>query len=183
MKMKSIKLVSICAAIFATVFASSILHAQQTFTATFDGKSFESDNDGITVVPTNSSVSISARTKGFGAYPPPKGFADRMSIICPLPKAVQKFPTEGSGGTCIVQWVIAGRSMMDADYKTTPNEGEFVSGKSGSKSGFVNFTKVAGKTIEGEFSAELVDAKTKKKVLAAGKFKGLDEQLGSKGFN
>jgi hypothetical protein len=182
MKINILSFVVVCAASFATL-SSGALHAQQTFTATLDGKSFESDNDGITVVPTKGSVSISARTKGYGAYPPPKGFADRLSIVCPLPKTPQKFATEGSGGLCTIQWVIAGRSMMDADYKTTPNEGDFVSGKSSGKSGFVNFTKVAGKTIEGEFSAELIDAKTKKKVVATGKFKGVDEQMGSKGFN
>jgi hypothetical protein len=182
MKINILSFVVVCAASFATL-SSGALHAQQTFTATLDGKSFESDDDGITVVPTKSSVSISARTKGYGAYPPPKGFADRISIVCPLPKVPTRFATVGSGGTCTIQWVIAGRSMMDADYKTTPNEGDFVSSKSSGKGGFVNYTKVAGKTIEGEFSAELIDAKTKKKVVAAGKFKGVDAQMGSKGFN
>ncbi len=181
--MKTDKLISIFAATCAAITLSSALYAQQSFTATVDGKPFESDNDGIIVVPTTGSVTISASTKGFSAYPPPKGFADRISIACPLPKAPQKFPTVGSGGTCRVQWVIAGRSMMDADYKTTPNQGDFVSGLSNATGGFVNFTKVSGKNIEGEFSAELVDNKTKKKILATGKFKGIDQQMGSKGFN
>ncbi|TAG04401.1 MAG: hypothetical protein EAZ43_04745 [Betaproteobacteria bacterium] len=173
------------AAALLTLGFTSAASAQQTFTATLDGKPFESDNDGITVVPETRSgtVSISARTKGFGAYPPPKGFSDRVSIMCPLPKAPQKFSTVGSGGTCSVRWVIAGRSFTDADYKTTPNEGEFASAISGAKNGSVNFTKVVGKTIEGEFSVELVEMKTKRTVLAVGKFKGIDEQYGSKGFN
>jgi hypothetical protein len=183
MKINTCYFVNAFAAILSSIAFSNAIHAQQTFTATLDGKPFESDNDGITVVPTSGSVSISARTKGYGAYPPPKGFADRLSIVCPLPKTPQKFSTEGSGGLCTIQWVIAGRSMMDADYKTTPNEGGFVSGKAGAKGGFVNFTKVTGKTIEGEFSAELVDTRTKKKIIATGKFKGIDDQYGSKGFN
>jgi tRNA G37 N-methylase TrmD len=73
--------------------------------------------------------------------------------------------------------------MMSADYKTTPNEGEFVSDSVNAAKSFVNVTKVAGKTIEGDFSAELVDKKAKKNIVVQGKFKGLDEQVGSKGFN
>ncbi|TAG80445.1 MAG: hypothetical protein EAZ21_08160, partial [Betaproteobacteria bacterium] len=81
--MKTDKLISIFAATCAAITLSSALYAQQSFTATVDGKPFESDNDGIIVVPTTGSVTISASTKGFSAYPPPKGFADRISIACP----------------------------------------------------------------------------------------------------
>jgi hypothetical protein len=82
-----------------------------------------------------------------------------------------------------VRWVVAGRGLTDPDYKTTPNEGDYLSGKTGHSAGFVNFSVVKGKTVEGDFSAELLDAKTKKKILVNGKFKGVDEQYGSKGFN
>lgn len=176
-------LASVMASALAALGVASNALAQQGFTATVDGKPFESDHDGITVVPTNTSVSIGARTKGFGAYPPPKGFADRVSIMCPLPKAPRKFSTSSSGGACLVQWTKAPRSMMDKDYKTTPHEGEFVSSAAPTDSGFVNFTKVQGKMIEGEFEAQLVDKAAKKTIRVSGKFKGLDEQQGSKGFN
>jgi hypothetical protein len=159
--------------------------AQQSFTATVDGKAFESEHDAITVVPTTvgNTVSISARTKGFMTLPRPKGFPDQLAIICPLPKAPQKFSTSSSGGACLVKWTKAPRSMMDADYKTTPHEGEFTSNQAPRDSGFVNFTVVKGKTIEGDFDAQLVDKSTKKTIRVTGKFKGIDEQYGSKGFN
>ena len=72
---------------------------------------------------------------------------------------------------------------MSPDYAKTKNEGEFVTvGRAGDK-GYVNFTKVSGKTIEGEFSVELTEETTKKKIAVSGKFACVDRQIGSKGFN
>ena len=68
------------AAVAGTLGFAASAHAQQSFTATVDGKTWESDNDGINVIPvsTGGSVTITAVSKGFSAYPPPKGFADQF---------------------------------------------------------------------------------------------------------
>ncbi len=187
--MKFSSLASFSLALLATSLAVSSATAQtkQSFTATVDGKSWESDHDGITVVPVtmgSGNVTIIAITKGFSGYPPPKGFADRFTLMCPLPKAAVKFQVGTPSSTqCFVKFARAERSMMSPDYKTTPNEGEFTSDAKASAKGSVNFTKVAGKLIEGDFQATLTDQKTKKTITVEGKFKGLDEQVGSKGFN
>jgi len=171
----------------AACLATSGAWAQQAFTATVGGQAWASDHDGITVVPVETSgggstVTLRAVTKGFSGWPTPKGFPDAFSLLCPLPRKAEKVAVGVTGNRdCRISFTKAERSLMSPDYKTTPNEGEFTSVSGGN--GFVNFTRVQGKTIEGEFSAELVNTKTKAKLPVSGKFKGLDEQVGSKGFN
>ncbi len=174
------------AALVGTLFFAASAHAQQTFTATVDGKTWESDNNGINVIPVSmgGSVTITAVSKGFSAYPPPKGFADQLSIVCPMPKKSERsIATRNQSNGCRVSFTKAVRNIMSPDWATTKNEGEFESmGGSGDK-GYVNFTTVSGKTIEGEFAVELVETTTKKKIAVSGKFRGIDKQIGSNGFN
>lgn len=174
------------AAVVGTLGFAASAHAQQSFTATVDGKAWESDHQGINVIPVSlgGSVTITAASKGFSAYPPPKGFADQISIVCPLPKKPERFiAARNPSNGCRVSFTKAARNIMSPDYATTKNEGEFeIKGGSGDK-GYVSFTTVSGKTIEGEFSVELVEEKTKKTIAVNGKFRGLDKQIGSKGFN
>ena len=174
------------AAVVGTLGVAASAQAQQSFTATVDGKTWESDNEGITVIPvsTGGSVTITAVSKGFSAYPPPKGFADQFSIVCPLPKKPERFiATRDQSNGCRVSFTKATRNIMSPDYATIKNEGEFESTGGSSEKNYVNVTTVSGKTIEGEFAVELVEAKTKKKIAVSGKFRGLDKQIGSKGFN
>jgi hypothetical protein len=172
-----------------TLGLSASAIAQQSFTATVDGKTWESDNDGINVIPvalgtSRGTVTITATSKGFSGYPTPKGFPDSFSIVCPMPKKPERMPTaRSSSEVCRVGFTKAARSMMSPDYAKTKNEGEFISkGDTGDK-GYVNFTKVSGKNIEGEFSVELTEETSKKKIAVSGKFSGIDRQVGSKGFN
>ena len=88
-----------------------------------------------------------------------------------------------SSEVCRVSFTRAARNIMSPDYAKTKNEGEFVTARSANDKGYVNFTKVAGKTIEGEFSVELTEETTKKKIAVSGKFVGVDRQIGSTGFN
>jgi hypothetical protein len=163
--------------------------AQQSFTVTVDGKAWESDNDGINVVPvalgtSRGTVTITATSKGFSGYPTPKGFPDSFSIVCPMPKRAERITTaRGSSDVCRVSFTKAARSMMSPDYAKTKNEGEFVTKGDAGDKGYVNFTKVSGKNIEGDFSVELTEETTKKKMAVSGKFSGVDQQVGSKGFN
>jgi hypothetical protein len=178
----------LAAFISASAFSISA-HAQQSFTATVDGKAWESDNDGINVIPvalgtSGGTVTITATTKGYSAYPPPKGFADSFSITCPLPRKPERMTTaRSSSEVCRVSFTKAARSIMSPDYAKTKNEGEFVTKGGAGDKGYVNFTKVTGKNIEGEFSVELTEETTKQKIAVSGKFKGVDQQVGSKGFN
>jgi hypothetical protein len=168
---------------------SAAVNAQQSFTATVDGKAWESDNDGINVMPvalgtSRGTVTITATSKGFSGYPTPKGFPDSFSIVCPMPKKAERMTTaRGSSDVCRVSFTKAARSMMSPDYAKTKNEGEFRTAGSAGDKGYVNFTKVSGKNIEGEFSVELTEETSKKKITASGKFSGVDQQVGSKGFN
>ena len=171
------------AAVIGTLSFAAGAHAQQSFTATVDGKAWESDDKGINVIPVpmGGSVTITASSKGFSAYPPPKGFADQFAIVCPIPKKPERFVTTRNG--CRVSFTKAARNIMSPDWATTKNEGEFESTGGNGEKGYVNFTTISGKTIEGEFAAELVEASTKKKIAVSGKFRGIDKQFGSNGFN
>jgi hypothetical protein len=169
----------------ATLSFATAVHAQQSFNASIDGKPWQSDNAGIDAIPValGGTVTIIASSKGFSAYPPPKGFPDRFSIVCPIPKKPERMTARGSSGDCRVSFTQAARDIMSPDWAKTKNEGAFVTkGGTGDK-GFVNFTKVAGKQIEGEFSAELTEETTKKKIIVTGTFVGVDRQVGSNGFN
>ena len=177
---------ALIAAAIATLALATNVHAQQSFSATVDGMPWESDNAGITVIPVplGGTVTIIATSKGFSAYPPPKGFADNFSIVCPMPKKPERMTTaRGSSEVCRVRFTKAARNIMSPDVAKTKNEGEFVTGRSAGDKGYVNFTKVAGKNIEGEFSVELTEETTKQKIAVTGKFAGVDRQVGSKGFN
>lgn len=173
----------------ATIGVAGNAFAQQTFTALIDGKTWESDNDGINVVPEGDgnrtgTVTITAITKGFSAYPPPKGYSDNLTIVCPKPKKPERFLTTGMAQSkCRVSFTKAGRNMMSPDYAKIKNEGEYTASGAAGDKGYVNFTKVAGKMIEGEFSTELVEITSKKRISVSGKFSGLDQQMGSIGFN
>lgn len=173
-------------AVIATLGLATGAHAQQSFSATVDGTPWESDNAGINVIPVamGGTVTITATSKGFSAYPPPKGFPDSFSIVCPMPKKPERMTTaRGSSEVCRVSFTRAARNIMSPDWAKTKHEGEFVTvGRTGDK-GYVNFTKVSGKNIEGEFSVELTEETTKKKIAVSGKFAGVDRQIGSKGFN
>ena len=181
-----IRNVAITAAAVGTLCSVAGAHAQQSFTATVDGKAWESDHGGITVIPVGMSgtVTISAASKGFSTYPPTKGFADRFSFTCPMPKKPERYiATRNQSNGCRVSFTKAARDIMSPDWATTKHEGEYESmGGSGDK-GYVNFTTVSGKLIEGEFAAELVETTSKKKIAVSGKFRGIDKQVGSKGFN
>jgi tRNA G37 N-methylase TrmD len=101
-----------------------------------------------------------------------------------MPKKAERMSTaRSSSEVCRVSFIKAVRSMMSPDYAKTKNEGEFLTvGNVGDK-GYVNFTKVSGKNVEGEFAVELTEETSKKKIAVAGKFSGVDQQVGSKGFN
>lgn len=177
------------ALLIPTLSFASVVHAQQSFTATVDGAAWESDNAGINVVPvslgtSDGTVTITATSKGFSAYPAPKGFPDSFSIVCPMPKKPERMTTaRSSSEVCRVSFTKSARNIMSPDYAKTKNEGEFVTTGSAADKGYVNFTQVKGKLIEGEFSVELVETTSKKKIAVSGKFRGLDAQIGSKGFN
>lgn len=173
-------------AVIATLGFATSVHAQQSFSATVDGTPWESDNAGINVIPVpmGGTVTITATSKGFSAYPPPKGYADSFSITCPMPKKPERMTTaRSSAEVCRVRFTKAARHIMSPDWAKIKHEGEFVTARSENDKGYVNFTKVSGKTIEGEFSVELTEETTKKKLAVTGKFVGIDRQVGSTGFN
>ncbi len=180
---------ALCALIttaIATLGLATDVHAQQSFSAIVDGTPWESDNAGINVIPVpmGGTVTITATSKGFSVYPPPKGFADSFSIVCPMPKKPERMTTaRSSSEVCRMSFTKAARNIMSPDYAKTKNDGEFVTSRSANDKGYVNFTKVSGKTIEGEFSVELTEETTKQKIAVTGKFVGVDRQVGSKGFN
>ena len=72
---------------------------------------------------------------------------------------------------------------MSPDWAKIKNEGEYESKGGSNDKGYVNFTTVSGKDIDGEFSVDLFEEKTKTKMTVSGKFRGIDRQVGSNGFN
>jgi hypothetical protein len=166
-----------CAAITLTMLAVGLsgpasADTPQRFSATIDGRLFESDDDGILyLMPTKSTLNLIASTKGASAYPPPKTPIDRLSFNCrnfegkPRKYADKDF---GSAG-CEVRF-IKGESKVpggapEAEYKLADGDKLF------------ELTSVSGKVIEGRFAFDMVNIKTGARIkLTGGSFKAEDRQ-------
>jgi hypothetical protein len=145
----------------------------QSLSATVDGKVFESDDDGILyLMPTKGVLNLIASTKGASAYPPPKTPIDKLSINCSNfdGKPVKfSFPKSGSR-SCEVTFT---KGVSQKPFGDPQAEYRLVDGKNQ-----LEITSIKGKVIEGTFSFELVEVKTKAKMtIAGGKFKAEDRQL------
>ena len=145
----------------------------QNLSATVDGKRFESDNDSITyLMPRKGVLNLIAKTKGSSAYPPPKTPVDQLSIICNHfeSKPVKfSFPKAGSP-SCEVRFSKGLSKEMMGDPQA---EYRLVDGNN-----LLEITSVQGKVIEGKFSFELIEIKTKARlVISGGVFKAEDRQL------
>ena len=145
----------------------------QRLSATVDGKLFESDDDGILyLIPINGVLNLMASTKGAAAYPPPKTPVDKLSINCKSfdGKPVKfSFPKSGSK-SCEITYTkgVSTKPFGDpqAEYRLADGDNQF------------EITSVKGKVIEGTFSFEMVDVKTKAKMtITGGTFKAEDRQL------
>jgi hypothetical protein len=154
---------------------STFAHAEkQTLKATIGDKVFESDDEGITLVPVKDSFTISAITKGFMAYPSPPGLSDMLSISCrQFDAKPRKYTADDFAyGRCNATFA-KGRSKQpfgkdEATYK--------VNQKKVSPKTFVEITKVSGKVMEGRFSIEMMEEDGTKKVNVEGAFKAEDRQ-------
>jgi len=154
---------------------SSATHAEtQTLRATIDGKVFESDDEGITLVPVASSFSLSASTKGFSKYPPPPGLSDRLAIACRNfdGKATKYTANDFAYGRCNASFA-KGQSKQPFGKDQALFE---VTRKSASAKTLVDITKVSGKVIEGRFVLEMMEEGKSGKVTVEGTFKAEDRQ-------
>ncbi|MDP1978936.1 hypothetical protein [Undibacterium sp.] len=152
-----------------------LAHAKtpQQLSAKIDGKLFESDDDGITyLIPTKGVLNLIAVTKGASTYPPPKTLSDRLGIICknfngkPVKYQGKDF---GSNG-CEVKFT---KGQSKQPFGEPVAEYEVRDGKN-----MFEITSVNGKVIEGKFSFELKDKKTKAVLsIVDGTFKAEDRQL------
>ncbi len=145
----------------------------QRLSATVDGKLFESDDSGILyLVPIKGVLNLMASTKGAGAYPPPKTPVDRLSISCKgFDGKPVKFSFPKSGyKPCEISFTKgdSNKPLGDplAEYRLADGNHQ------------MEITSVKGKVIEGTFSFEMVDIKTKAKMaITGGTFKAEDRQL------
>lgn len=145
----------------------------QNLSATVDGKQFESDDDGILyLVPVKGVLNLIASTKGASAYPPPKTPVDKLSINCRnYDGKPVKFTFANSGSrSCEVSFI---KGVSQKPFGEPQAEYHLASGKNQ-----LEITSVKGKVVEGTFSFELVDVKTKAKMtITGGTFKAEDRQL------
>lgn len=145
----------------------------QHLSATVDGKVFESDDDGILyLMPTKGVLNLIASTKGASAYPPPKTPVDKLSINCSnFDGKPRKFTFANSGSrSCDISFT---QGVSQKPFGDPVAEYRMVDGK-----GQLEITSVNGKIIEGTFSFELVNVKTKAKMgITGGSFKAEDRQL------
>jgi hypothetical protein len=146
----------------------------QTLKATIGEKVFESDDEGITLVPVAKSFTLSAITKGFMKYPSPPGLSDQLNISCRrFENNPRKYTAEDfKSGTCNASFA-KGRSKQpfgkdEAKYVTT--------GKVSHAKTFVDVTKVSGKVMEGRFLIEMMEEDGAKKITVDGTFKAEDRQ-------
>lgn len=145
----------------------------QRLSATIDGKLFESDDSGIMyLVPRKGVLNLMASTKGAGAYPPPKTPVDKLSINCNDydGKPVKfSFATSGSR-SCEVSF---SKGVSQKPFGDPQAEYRMVDGKNQ-----LEITSVKGKVIEGTFSFELVEVKSKARMtITGGTFKAEDRQM------
>ena len=144
----------------------------QRLGATVDGKAFESDDDGIVfLIPTKGVLNLMASTKGASAYPPPKTPIDKLSINCRNydGKPVKfTFPAAGSR-SCEVSFA---KGVSKQPFGEPQAEYRLADGKNQ-----LEVTSVKGKVIEGSFSFDLVEVKTKARLsITGGSFKAEDRQ-------
>ncbi len=145
----------------------------QNLGATIDGKLFESDDDGILyLIPTKGVLNLIASTKGAAAYPPPKTPVDKLSINCRnFDGKPVKFTFANSGSrSCEVTFT---KGVSKKPFGDPEAEYHMVDGKNQ-----LEIRSVKGKVIEGTFSFDLVEVKTKAKMsITGGTFKAEDRQL------
>ncbi len=145
----------------------------QSLSATVDGKLFESDDDGILyLMPTKGVLNLIASTKGASAYPPPKTPVDNLSINCSnFDGKPMKFSFAKSGSrSCEVSFT---QGVSQKPMGEPQAVFQMVDGKNQ-----LEITSVKGKVIEGTFSFELVNVKTKTRMtITGGSFKAEDRQL------
>lgn len=145
----------------------------QNLSATVDGKHFVSDDDGILyLVPRKGVLNLIASTKGASAYPPPKTPVDKLSINCTgYDGKPVKFSFANSGSrSCEVSFT---KGVSQKPFGEPQAEYNLTSGKNQ-----LEITSVKGKVIEGTFSFELLEVKTKAKMtITGGTFKAEDRQL------
>ena len=145
----------------------------QRLSATADGKLFKSDDDGILyLIPTRGVLNLIASTKGAAAYPPPKTPVDKLSINCSnYDGKPVKFTFANSGSrSCEISFT---KGVSQKPFGEPVAEYRMVDGKNQ-----LEITSVKGKVIEGTFSFELVEVKTKAKMtITGGTFKAEDRQL------
>ncbi len=145
----------------------------QTLKATVNGAVFESDDDGITyLIPIKGVLNLIASTKGASAYPPPKALSDRLSINCRgFDLAPRKFTAADFDARICEARFIKGESRKP--FGDPEAEFSIVKGKN-----MLEITSVKGKVVEGTFSFEMLDKKTKAKMtIIEGTFKAEDRQL------
>lgn len=144
----------------------------QNLSATIDGKKFESDDAGILyLMPTKNGFNLIAGTKGASAYPPPKTPTDRLSFNCRnFEGRPRKYTARDFGSSGCEVTFVRGESKVpfgapDAEYRHTGGNNAF------------EITAVNGKVIEGKFSLEMVEIKTRAKIkITDGVFKAEDRQ-------
>ena len=120
---------SLLTVVVASLGFATGVHAQQRFSAVVDGAAWESDDAGINVIPVVSggTVTITATSRDSSAYPPPKGFPDRFSMVCPITKKPEHMTTaRGSSEVCRVSFTKAARNIVSPDHAKTKNERKFV---------------------------------------------------------
>jgi hypothetical protein len=147
----------------------------QSLQAHVGTKVFESDDDGITLVPLpGGAFSLSASTKGASAWPPPKTPIDRLAIVCDGLEPGKAFKLDSLAferSNCSVTFTEGTRPYgedPDAEYSIDKN----------AKTHLFEVTRAAGKIYEGRFHFELKNDKTGARLsIEQGSFKAEDRQL------
>ena len=150
------------------------VHAElQRLSANVDGKVFESDDDGIMyLIPRKGVLNLIASTKGSSAYPPPKTPVDKLSINCnDYDGKPVKFSFAKSGSRiCEVTFT---KGVSQKPFGEPQAEYRLADGKNS-----LEITSVKSKLIEGTFSFDLIEVKSKVKMsITGGTFKAEDRQL------
>lgn len=160
------------------ILLGGLAHAEkQALKANVGGAVFESDDDGILLVPTKGSFTISASTKGFSAYPSPPGLSDRLMIACRNfeSKPIKYSTADFSDGRCNASFT-KGQSKQPFGKPVA----EYASRRDATlKKSFIEITGAKGKVMEGKFLVELVledSPKGTKPIVAEGTFTAEDRQ-------
>lgn len=159
--------------VLSLLAADARAETPQSFSAQIGDIAFESGDEDISFVPVMGKFSLSASTRGAGAWPPPTTRIDRLSIVCDGfedGKPLVRTHVDFQRSTCDVTFA-KGTKPMGGNP-----EAEYTLDKDSVDNRF-EIADAQGKVYKGSFTFRLKDDKGGVITVTGGRFTAEDRQL------